>query len=215
MIVRPAAYQDVPSLRWLFSQFIADQVAAFHPAYPQFDAEELDNFTLLCARCLGQLPTFFVYLATEDDGTPLGFLGGEIQTRALWKPHIFGSPHWLYVVQAARHRGVARGLVALGIADLIEQGVEEVELAALPGDPQWQQRGWEPYLVRYHAPTAAIAQVVGAAPTPPTTGVDRERPAVPTRPRRKAPTRRRRKRKRARSRPAAHVNGPDPLGSEV
>jgi GNAT superfamily N-acetyltransferase len=211
MDVRPAAYHDIPSLRWLFGQFIADQAATFAPAYPRFDAEELDNFTLLCARCLGQDPTFFVYLATEDDGSPLGFLGGEIQRRALWKPHVFGSPHWLYVVQSGRHRGVARALVAAGIAELQEQGIEDVELAALPGDPQWQQRGWEPYLVRYHAPTAAIAEIV--MPARPTPAVQ-VAPAAP-RPRRKPPTRRRRrKRKQPRTRPA-HVNGPDPVVSEV
>jgi ribosomal protein S18 acetylase RimI-like enzyme len=194
MIIRRATFADVSWLRLLFSHLVEDQQRHFPDHhYPGYDAEELDNFTLVCARELGNgAPHFLAWLAVDPTmGTAVGFLAGEIASRAIWKPHVFAAPHWLYVAPAARGQGVAQALVAAGVAHLAELGIADVELAALPGDDQWARRGWQPYLVRYAMPTATIASLLVAK-------AEAARPAMPavTPASRRAPVRRKRRRRR-------------------
>jgi ribosomal protein S18 acetylase RimI-like enzyme len=177
MAIRRATFADVPALRGLFAQLVAELEATRPVAYPTHNADDLDAFTLLTARRIETDPTLLVYVAVDDaTGEALGFLGGEIAQRALGQPRIFGAAHWLYVAPAARGQGIARALVRLACEDLVTAGITHVELAALRGDLQWATRGWIPYLIHHVLPLEAVvagaaerpaAEVVEAPPPPP------------------------------------------------
>lgn len=216
MNVIPATYDDVPALRLLYRRLVEEQRAAFDLRYPVLDAEELDRFTIAVAGRIGQDDTFLAFLAVAPDGHPAGFLAGTLAQRAIGKPHLFGAPHWLYVLPEYRGQGVARQLVVVGVAAIEARGIHDVELTALADDPQWKARGWQPVTTNYHATTAAIATILAAprevapaaetaAPAAPPAealpGGDVAAPATP---------RRRRKAKRRRPR----MNGHAPLTAE-
>ena len=205
-MIRTALFADVPGLRRLFTALVAELEAHRQIPYPTHGPEDLDSFTLLTARRIEQDPTLLFYVATDDaTGELVGFLGGEVSERAIGDPRIFGNAHWLYIDPAHRGRGLARALVARGVADLEALGVTHVELAATAGDTQWAARGWIPYLVHHALPLAAVRAGVA------------ERPAVdptPTAPTASAPEvvavkppRKRRRRKRPAARPRLVAGG--------
>jgi len=167
-MIRPAIFADVPGLRRLFGALVAELQATRGPiVYPLPVPTDLDAFTLLLARRVEHDPTLLFYVADDDaTGELVGFLGGEISERVLGEPRIFGAAHWLYIMPACRGRGLARELVRRGVADLDALGVTHVELAALAGDTQWQQRGWMPYLVHHALPLAAVLAGVADRPVP-------------------------------------------------
>jgi GNAT superfamily N-acetyltransferase len=206
MTSRRAQFADVPALRCLFAQLVAELEAARPVAYPTHTADDLDAFTLLLARRVGTDATLLCYVAIDDaTGEALGFLGGEIAQRALGQPRVFGAAHWLYVVPTARGQGVARALVRLACEDLVTAGITHVELAALRGDAQWAARGWVPYLIHHVLPLEAV--IAGAAErplaTPPAEATPAPAPAVAPPP----PRRRRKRRPRATPAPPRVVQG--------
>ncbi len=174
--VRRATFEDLPALRRLFTQLVAELEALRPVAYPTHTADDLDAFTLLTARRIED-PTLLVYVALDTAGEAVAFLGGEIAQRALGQPRVFGAAHWLYVSPAARGQGIARALVRRACEDLVAAQITHVELAALRGDLQWATRGWIPYLVHHVLPLEAV--VAGAAERP---DVPDEAPIVPTAP---------------------------------
>jgi ribosomal protein S18 acetylase RimI-like enzyme len=182
-MIRPAVFADVPALRRLFAALVAELEATRGPiVYPAHGPEDLDNFTLLAARRIGQEPSCLFYVAVDDDtGELVGYLGGEISERLLGEPRVFGSAHWLYILPTHRGRGYARALVRRGVADLEALGVTHVEIGALANDPQWMARGWVPYLVHHALPLAAILASVADRPAP--TPAAPEAPAPPPTPR--------------------------------
>src|SRR5262245_25729075 len=206
-MIRRATFADVPALRWLFTQLVAELETSRMVAYPTHDAEDLDAFTLLTARRLESDPTLLLYLATDDaTGEPLAFLGGEIGQRALGHPRVFGAAHWLYVRPEARKLGLARGLVRFACQDLAALGITHVELAALRGDLQWATRGWIPYLIHHVLPLEAVVAAAAERPTrapapvetpPPPPPATVEPAPVTAAPRRQAGRKRRRRRIRA------------------
>lgn len=232
MIVRPAAWRDVWALRLLFGKLVAEQQAQYPQRdYPGFDAEELDNFTMVCAQHVEKDPNFLAWIAWDATGMPVGFLAGEIASRAIWKPHTFASPHWLYIEPQARGQGVARALVAAGLSWLTAQGIQDVELAALPEDDQWARRGWRPVLVRYAASITEIATALlqaavkpaVVATAPPAAPVAEAVPSVPVPPvaspslalgSKVRPVRKRARARRRRPRPSTSPNGLDRAGTE-
>jgi GNAT superfamily N-acetyltransferase len=167
-MIRPAVFADVPGLRRLYAALMADLEATRGPSvYPQHHPDDLDNFTLWAARRLEQDPACLVYVAVDDaTGELVGYLGGELSERALGEPRVYGAAHWLYIVPTHRGRGYARGLVLRGLADLEALGVTHVELATRADDPQWQARGWVPFLVHHALPLAAVAAGVAERPAP-------------------------------------------------
>jgi ribosomal protein S18 acetylase RimI-like enzyme len=193
-MIRRATFADVPGLRRLYAALTLELEGRRPVAYPLHGPEDLDRFTLLTVQRIDE-PTLLLYVATDDAGELVGFLGGEVSERAMGEPRIFGSAHWLYIVPAWRGRGVARALVRSAVADLEALGVTHVELATYEGDPQWRARGWVPYLVHHALPLAAVlAGVVErpaveptptapAAPAPPPV----EAPAAPPKRRRGRP----------------------------
>jgi GNAT superfamily N-acetyltransferase len=192
-MIRPAGFADVPGLRRLYAALVTDLDATRGPAvYPTPAAEDLDSFTLWAARRLEHDPACLVYVASDDaTGELVGFLGGELSERALGEPRIFCAAHWLYVLPTARGQGIARALVARGCADLAALGVTHVELATRPDDPQWQARGWQPFLVHHALPLAAV--LAGVADRP---AVDSHNPTASAAPAPAPPPRRKRRRGR-------------------
>jgi GNAT superfamily N-acetyltransferase len=179
-MIRRATFGDVPGLRRLFAALTAEVEASRAIAYPTHGAEDLDSFTLLTAQRVEVDPTLLLYVATDDAGELVGFLGGEVSERAIGSPRIFGSAHWLYIVPAARGRGLARELVRRGAADLEALGVSHVELAAVAGDLQWAARGWIPFLMHHALPLAAVLAGVAERPAAPPSAA--EPPAAPAPP---------------------------------
>jgi GNAT superfamily N-acetyltransferase len=194
-MIRRAIFADVPALRRLFAALVVELEAARPVAYPTHTADDLDAFTLLTARRIED-PTLLVYVALDDAGEPVAFLGGEIAQRALGQPRIFGAAHWLYVAPAARGQGLARALVRLACEDLTAAGVTHVELAAVRGDLQWATRGWVPYLIHHVLPLEAV--VAGAAERPIPAAPEAPPPAAPPPP---PPVVRRRRKRRPRATP--------------
>ena len=194
-MIRRATYLDVPELRRLFVGLVAELEQARVVAYPLHTPEDLDAFTLLTARRVEADPTFLCYVAADESGMLVAFLGGEICERALGTPHRFCAAHWLYVEPGARGQGVGRALVRLGCEDLAALGITHVEVGALAGDLQWVQRGWQPYLVHHVLPLEAV--LAGVADRPPAPPEPVAAPAPPTPP----PPRPRRRHRRTRPLP--------------
>jgi len=192
-MIRRATFGDVPGLRRLFAALTAEVEASRAVQYPTHGAEDLDSFTLLTAQRVENDPTLLLYVATDDADELVGFLGGEVSERAIGQPRFFGSAHWLYIMPAARGRGLARELVRRGAADLEALGVSHVELAAVAGDMQWVARGWMPFLMHHALPVAAV--LAGAAERPAVQPTAAELPAAsapPPPPEAPAPPKRRR-----------------------
>jgi len=179
-MIRRATFTDVPGLRRLFAELTREVEASRAVAYPTHGAEDLDSFTLLTAQRVESDPTLLLYVATDDGGELVGFLGGEVSERAIGQPRYFGSAHWLYIVPAARGRGLARALVRVAVADLEALGVSHVELAAVAGDMQWAARGWVPFLMHHALPLAAV--LAGVAERPAVQPTAAEPPAAPAPP---------------------------------
>jgi len=189
-MIRPAVFADVPGLRRLYAALVAELQATRGPiAYPTPVPADLDSFTLLLARRVEHDPTLLFYVALDDaTGELVGFLGGEVSERALGEPRVFGAAHWLYVMPTARGRGLARALVRRGVADLEALGIPTVELAALAGDPQWQARGWVPFLVHHALPLGAVLAGIAERPAPaPEAPAPAPEPAPPKRRRGRPP----------------------------
>ena len=188
-MIRAATFADVPGLRRLYAALVADRGPA---VYPTLHPDDLDSFTLWTVRRLEHDPACLVYVATDDaTGELVGFLGGELSERALGEPRIFCAAHWLYVAPTHRGHGLARALVTRGVVDLEALGVTHVELATRPDDPQWQARGWLPFLVHHALPLAAV--LAGVADRP---AVDTHSPTAPAAPAPPAPPARTRRRRR-------------------
>jgi len=203
-MIRRAVYADVPGLRRLYAALTTELETTRTVFYPAHGPGDLDAFTLLTAQRIDD-PTLLVYVATDDAGELVGFLGGEISERALGEPRVFGNAHWLYIAPPFRGQGLARALVAAGVADLETLGVTHVELAATAGDVQWAARGWIPFLVHHALPLAAVRAGVAERPAvdQPTSAAPEAPAPVPA----AVPSRKRRRRKRAAPRPRLVAGG--------
>jgi GNAT superfamily N-acetyltransferase len=158
--IEPGTLIHVPWLRLFFMRWTAE----VDPGYPAIDEEEYDNFVITVTRNLTMNPDFYLAVAIIGRRV-IGFLGGEVSLRPIGKPHRFGRAHWLYVVPKHRGKGVAKQLIAHGLAWMAERGLdvcELSELAAMHGD--WERRGFQPFLINYYQPVAAI--FAGLRPMP-------------------------------------------------
>ncbi len=173
--VTPATVEHLPWIRVLFDRLVAEGKAKHLPAYPLMDAEESDAFTLAIYRHLTTNPQFGAWVASVD-GEVIGFLAGEIAERAIGRPHRFAAPHYLYVDPAHRAEGGKHGAAALlieaSLAWARAQGVTHIEVAALEGDTQWEDRGLRPYLRKFYVPIEEL-RVSGHVAKPPTPPVEK------------------------------------------
>lgn len=152
--IRRAQLTDLPRLRVLYQQ-LCDR---FPTAYPTIDSTETLAFVHQLAKAIiDNQPTLFLGVAVTADDAVVGFLAGEVLHRAIGRPNIYGGAHYLVVDAAYRHRGIARALIAAGTTWLAQwPEVTHIELFAVHGDPQWERRGWVPFLVKYATPIAAL-----------------------------------------------------------
>jgi len=160
LVVRTAEPGDRHYLEVLLAALMAEHQAAFPGAYPRFQpVEAAAHFAAGYAARLGQDPTLVAVLAV--DRAPVGLLVGEVVTRFVGRPATVGFVEWLYVVPECRGHGIGRDVMRAALALVRPLGVTHIEIASVPGDKQWQRRGWRETSRRYVAPVEDAATWVG------------------------------------------------------
>lgn len=172
-----ATVDDLPWLRYLIDLFRHDPTQA--NAYPVFDDEELDHFTLACLRALQQNPKFAVFVAWHGKKA-IGCLGGEVSERLVGKPHLYANALWAYVQAPYRKGDAGFRLVEAWAEWAAEQGCTMMECKASPGDTRYADQGYPLTATCYAAP---IRQVLDqwrghAYPLPATPQVEQKEAAT-------------------------------------
>jgi GNAT superfamily N-acetyltransferase len=94
------------------------------------------------------------------DRAPVGCLVGEVVGRAVGRPATVCHVDWFFVEPDARGQGIGRLLVRAGLGVLRMHGVSHVECLSVPGDKQWERRGWRETARHYAAPFEDVAKWV-------------------------------------------------------
>ena len=156
---RAAAPTDAGVLAPLLARLMREHQTHFPGAYPAFTPDAAAaHFAAGYAPRLGSDPNLVVVLAV--DRAPVGCLVGEVVTRAVGQPATVCFVEWFFVEPELRGHGVGRALIRCGLRCLAELGVTHIECQSVPGDRQWQRRGWQETARRYVAPFADVAQWV-------------------------------------------------------
>lgn len=155
--VRAAAVADLPWLRHLFAGLVSEQFSHYPRVYPTFSVpEDLDVFTATCYRHLAYDQNFAAFVAWHPASKrAVGFIAGEIQTRAIGAPKRFGMAHWLYVHPDYRDQHLAGALIGAGMDWLRARGLDTLEFVGFDGDPLWPRHGAIPFLTHYMVPLGA------------------------------------------------------------
>ena len=157
LVIRPAEPDDRPILELLLARLMREHQRTYPGAYPVLPAEEAATlFAASYAPRLADDPRLVAVLAA--DRAPVGCLVGEVTTRVVGRPATVCFVEWFYVEPDARGQGIGRALVRAGLRVLRTRGVTHVECQSVPGDRQWQRRGWYETARRY----AASMESVGA-----------------------------------------------------
>jgi len=157
ILVRTAEPGDRRALELLLARLMREQQHAFPAAYPTFPAPE-EAAAHIAAGYVPRLdvdPSLVAVLAV--DRAPVGCLVGEVTTRAVGQPATVCFVPWFFVEPEARGYGIGRALVRAGLTILRAQGVTHIECQSVPGDRQWQRRGWTETARHYVAPFADVA----------------------------------------------------------
>lgn len=102
------------------------------------DVPQNQDFFVAAARNLLQPESgFWAWLATEQDGTPLGFMALNA-CAALYAGGAFGEISELYVVPTARSLGVGKRLIETAVSFGRQQKWPFIEVGA-PSLPRWQR----------------------------------------------------------------------------
>lgn len=176
MLVRPATLLDLPALRTLYVSLCEHNPAG----YPTTTPADYDAFVTTLAPALASgRADFLCLVAADDDGRLLGFLAAEMLTRPMGQPRHYAAPHYLIVVPEARGRGVATALcqAAIAWAQQAWPQITQIEIFAIHGDPQWADRGWRPFLVKY---TKTVAEALADLAPRPAAVVEDEATPVPS-----------------------------------
>jgi len=161
LLIRTAEPSDRRNLEHLLAALIREHQATFPAAYPQFPYPEEAAASIAAgyAERLTQDPSLVAVLAV--DRAPVGVLVGEVCARPVGRPATVCFVEWFYVEPPARGQGIGRALVQTGLAILRAHGVTHVECQSVPGDRQWQRRGWQETARRYMAPFGDVARWCG------------------------------------------------------
>jgi len=164
LVIRPAEPGDRRGLELLLAALMREHQRNFPGAYPVFQPEGAAALyaTSYAAR-LGNDSRLVAVLAV--DRAPVGCLVGEVTTRAVGRPATVCFVEWFYVTPESRGLGVGRALIRAGMTILREHGVTHLECQSVPGDRQWQRRGWQETARRYVAPMALVDAWVGREET--------------------------------------------------
>lgn len=153
IVIRRATVDDLPWIRHLVSEFIADPSQA--QMYPAMDAEELDAFTLLAYRSLEHNPHFSAWIAWKGKRA-VGVLGGEIQERQIGKPHRFANALFAFVEASHRSSDVGFRMTEAFATWAQEQGIDMMECRAVAGDTRYADNGYPLVSTCYAAPIAQV-----------------------------------------------------------
>jgi len=162
--ILPAQFEHIPWLRLLYTRWMAESPYD----YPIVNTEEVDNFVLAIAQHLNNNPLFCCLVAVVGKKI-IGFFGGEITQRAIGKPHILGTAHWLYVVPKHRGKGVSRLLIASALQFALKHNIDTIEVTEqIEQAGNWERRGFKPFHIRYYLTIPEIAaRLQPPAPPPP------------------------------------------------
>ena len=141
-IVRTAGPRDVSELARMLERLLIEHQQAFPETYPRLDPHAAAaHFGAEWYRRLGVDPTCIVWLAADRDVR--GFLAGEVWTRPVGEPPSAFYVEWIYVMPEYRNSGIGRALFRDGVLPYCRRhGIPVVEGRTVPGDTQWQRRGF-------------------------------------------------------------------------
>jgi len=159
LVLRTAEPGDRHALELLLAALMREHQARYPDAYPRFQPEVAAAFyaTAYAAR-LSHDPNLVAVLAV--DRAPVGVLVGEVTVRPVGQPATVGFVEWFYVTPESRGLGIGPALIRVALALVRPRGVTHIEVASVPGDRQWQRRGWRETSRRYMAPVADVAAAV-------------------------------------------------------
>jgi GNAT superfamily N-acetyltransferase len=164
-MIRTAEPGDRQALETLLAALMREHQAGFPAAYPRFHPLEAAAYLAAgYAARLSQDPSLVVVLAV--DRAPVGLLVGEVRARAVGRPATVCFVEWFYVEPPDRGQGIGRELVRAGVRILHAYGVTHIEIASVPGDRQWQRRGWRETARHYVAPVEHVTAWVGLEEDP-------------------------------------------------
>jgi len=156
LVIRTATPGDKRDLEHLLARLMYEHQHAFPAAYPTLRPQEAAAYVAAgYAPRLTVDPGLVAVLA--GDRAPVGCLVGEVSARPVGWPATVCFVEWFYVEPDARGRGIGRALVRAGLAVLRTHGVTHIECQSVPGDRQWQRRGWQETARRYAAPFDHVA----------------------------------------------------------
>jgi len=140
--VRRADAHDVGVLSSMLGALLAEHQARHPDTYPRVDPVSGAAFYgAEWGRRLGTDPACNVWLAADRDVR--GFLAGEVWSRPVGEPPSAFFVEWVYVVPEHRKTGISRALFRDGLLPYCRRhGIGVVEGRTVPGDTQWQRRGW-------------------------------------------------------------------------
>ena len=160
LVVRTAEPGDRHGLELLLAALMREHQRTYPAAYPVMPPEEAAAlYAASYAARLGEDPRLVAVLAA--DRAPVGCLVGEVSTRTVGQPATVCFVEWFYVEPESRGLGIGRALVRAGLTVLREHGVTHVECRSVPGDRQWQRRGWQETARYYVAPMAQVTAWAG------------------------------------------------------
>jgi len=161
LVIRSAEPGDRRNLEHLLAALIREHQAAFPAAYPHFPdaAEAAASIAAGYAERLTHDSGLVAVLAV--DRAPVGVLVGEVCARPVGQPATVGFVEWFYVTPEARGQGIGRAIIRAALALVRPLGVTYIEVSSVPGDRQWQRRGWQESARRYVAPVAHVDAWVG------------------------------------------------------
>jgi len=161
LVIRTAEPSDRHNLELLLAALMREHQRTFPAAYPVFPhVEEAAAYVAAgYAERLAHDSSLVAVLAA--DRAPVGLLVGEVCARPVGRPATVCFVEWFYVEPPARGQGIGRELVRAGLTILRTHGVTHVECQSVPGDRQWQRRGWQETARRYVAPFGDVATWCG------------------------------------------------------
>jgi len=157
VIYRAVSPMDRRPLELLLARLLREHQHAYPGTYPLLPPEEAAaQLAANYAPRFGVDPRLVAVLAA--DRAPVGCLVGEVIARAVGRPATVCFVEWFYVEPDERGHGIGRALVRAGLHGCAEHGVTHIECQSVPGDRQWQRRGWQETARRYVAPFAEVAR---------------------------------------------------------
>ncbi len=156
LVIRTAEPGDRRGLELLLAALMREHQRTYPDVYPALPPDEAAAlYATSYVPRLTQDPGLVAVLAV--DRAPVGLLVGEVSVRVVGRPATVGFIEWFYVEPESRGLGIGRALMRAGLSIARTHGVTHLECRSVPGDKQWQRRGWQETARHYVAPFAQVA----------------------------------------------------------